>query len=101
MYYIPRRALLLGSCIPTLTATPPSQPRESPFSTQTPPPMKLCKDCRNFVLLPGTDVKAGYCRLFGSVDMVDGTFEFSLARDVRRDACKGELYQYDSSKIDM
>ena len=101
MYYIPRRTLLLGTCAPTLTTTPLSQAREPPLSTQTPPPMKLCKDCTNFVLLPGTDVKNGYCRLFGSVDMVDGTFEFNLARDVRRNECKGELYQYNPSKTDM
>lgn len=88
MYYIPRRLFGLASIAQTNTQT--TTPKPTPTH---PEPPKFCKDCKYFALPPNTNVRDGFCRKFGRLNLVDGSFEIGPASVARANQCKGAAFE--------
>lgn len=58
--------------------------------------LKLCKDCKYYVLpLPPHEKnkKLGKCALFGTVNLIDGEVEYKYASDIRPALCNGKFFE--------
>ncbi len=58
--------------------------------------LKLCKDCKYYVLpLPPQEKnkKLGKCALFGNVNLVDGEVDYKYVSDVRPALCNGKYFE--------
>lgn len=58
--------------------------------------LKLCKDCKYYVLpLPPHEKnkKLGKCALFGNVNLIDGEVEYKFVSDVRPALCSGKYFE--------
>lgn len=58
--------------------------------------LKLCKDCKYYVLpLPPHEKnkKLGKCALFGTVNLIDGEVDYKFVSDVRPLACNGKYFE--------
>lgn len=54
--------------------------------------LNLCKNCRFFARVEKQDVKFGKCKLFGSVNIVDGSIEYLPANVARDFHCKDDYF---------
>ncbi len=65
------------------------------FSPKLPKPSaNYCKSCVHF--LPNQamrDAKHGFCKLFGTVDLVTGEVEYTSANLSREYECKGQYFE--------
>lgn len=57
-------------------------------------PINLCKQCIHYVPPPIFKKPHSHakCSLFAYVSLVDGEIEHELAKDARRDLCKGKFF---------
>lgn len=59
--------------------------------------LKICKDCKYYVLpLPPNEKnkKLGKCAMFGTVNLIDGEVEYKYASDVRPALCAGKYFEF-------
>lgn len=62
--------------------------------------LKICKDCKFYVLpLPPHEKnkKLGKCALFGKVNLIDGEVDYRYVSEVRPALCDGKYYKYINS----
>jgi hypothetical protein len=73
------------------------------FSPSEPVPyLKLCKDCKYYVLpLPPQEKnkKLGKCALFGTVNLIDGEVEYKFVSDVRPALCNGKYHEIKNTEL--
>lgn len=67
-----------------------------PFSPEAPLlPTKLCMKCAHYIppKMGTTATGRGQCRLYGNVDVIDGSVTYADVRTIRQQFCKGAKYE--------
>lgn len=63
------------------------------ISPNTPPQIKLCKNCKHFKTDFWAGTKFGKCKLYGNQDLIDGSIIYDYVNIARPYKCQGNYYE--------
>jgi len=72
-----------------------------PFSPEKPVQsnVKLCVTCAHYIPPKLASSTRGQCRLFGMMDVIDGTITYSDVRTIREQYCKGAHFSLENPEM--